>query len=48
MKVLKEVKETKINLLIYDYESFSMKENESIKEMFTRFKDIVIGLESFR
>src|SRR5215471_8921865 len=36
-----QVKETKINILIHDYELFSIKENETIKEMYTRFNDIV-------
>jgi len=45
-KSTKHVKEMKINLLIHDYELFSMKENKSMKEMFTRFNDIVTDLES--
>ena len=40
-----QVKETKINLLVHEYELFSMKENESIKDMYTRFNDIVSTLE---
>lgn len=39
-----QVKETKINLLVHDYELFSMKENKSIKDMYTRFNDIVSKL----
>ena len=41
-----QVKETKINLLVHEYELFSMKENESIKDMYTRFNDIVSTLEA--
>nr|CAN70892.1 hypothetical protein VITISV_039825 [Vitis vinifera] len=40
-----QVKESKINLLVHNYELFSMKENETIVEMITRFTDIVNGLE---
>ena len=40
---IKQVKEIKINLLIHDYKLFIMKENEYMKEMFTRFNDIIIG-----
>ena len=35
-----QVKESKINLLVHNYELFSMKENETIVEMITRFIDI--------
>ncbi|XP_052188099.1 uncharacterized protein LOC127798498 [Diospyros lotus] len=41
-----QVKETKINNLVHDYELFTMKENEYIKDMYTRFNDIVSTLES--
>ena len=40
-----QVKESKINLLVHNYELFSMKENEAIVEMITRFIDIVNGLK---
>ena len=40
-----QVKESKINLLVHNYELFFMKENETIVEMITRFTDIVNGLE---
>ncbi|KAL6348531.1 hypothetical protein AAG906_013151 [Vitis piasezkii] len=40
------LKESKINLLVHNYELFSMKENETIVEMITRFTDIVNGLEA--
>ena len=32
-----QVKESKINLLVHDYELFFMKDNETIVEMITRF-----------
>ena len=41
-----QVKESKINLLVHNYELFSMKENETIVEMITRFTDIVNGFEA--
>ncbi|RVW70107.1 hypothetical protein CK203_062283 [Vitis vinifera] len=41
-----QVKESKINLLVHNYELFSMKETETIVEMITRFTDIVNGLEA--
>ncbi|KAL6312496.1 hypothetical protein AAG906_032877 [Vitis piasezkii] len=40
------VKKSKINLLVHNYELFSMKEIETIVEMITRFTDIVNGLEA--
>ena len=40
------MKKSKINLLVHNYELFSMKENETIVEMITRFTDIVNGLEA--
>ena len=40
-----QVKESKINLLVHNYELFSMKETETIVEMITRFSDIVNDLE---
>ena len=40
------MKESKINLLVHNYELFSMKETETIVEMITRFIDIVNGLEA--
>ena len=42
------VKESKINLLVHNYELFSMKETETIVEMITRSIDIVNGLEALR
>ena len=37
-----QVKESKINLLVHNYELFSMKENETIVEIITRFTNIVV------
>ena len=34
------VKDSKISMLVLDYELFKMKPHESIKDMFTRFTDI--------
>ena len=39
------VKDSKVRILENDYEMFKMKPNESIVEMFTRFTDVVNGLE---
>ena len=41
-----QVKESKINILVHNYELFRMKSKESITDMFTRFTDIVNGLKS--
>ena len=43
---INQVKESKINLLVHNYELLSMKENETIVEMITRFTNIVNGLEA--
>lgn len=40
------VKESKISMLVHDYELFKMKPHESIKDMFTRFTDIINGLKA--
>ena len=40
-----QVKYSKVRILVNDYEMFKMKPNESIVEMFTRFTDVVNGLE---
>ena len=40
-----QVKDTKVKILVNDYEMFKMKPNESIVEMFTRLTDVVNGLE---
>ena len=39
------MKDSKVRILENDYEMFKMKPNESIVEMFTRFTDVVNGLE---
>ncbi|KAK2972446.1 hypothetical protein RJ640_003872 [Escallonia rubra] len=39
-----QVKETKINMLVQRYETFKIKENESINEMYSRFTLITNGL----
>ena len=41
-----QVKESKINILVHNYELFKIKSDESIIEMFTRFIDIINGLKS--
>ncbi|XP_021743604.1 uncharacterized protein LOC110709690 [Chenopodium quinoa] len=41
-----QVKETKINIFLRQYELFKMLSNESIKEMFTRFTQIINNLDS--
>ena len=40
-----QVKDYKVRILVNDYEIFKMKPNESIIEMFTRFTNVVNGLE---
>ena len=40
------MKESKINLLVHNYELFFIKDNETIVEMIIRFTDIVNGLEA--
>ena len=40
-----QVKDSKVTILENDYEMFKMKPNESIVEMFTKFTDVVNGLE---
>ena len=39
------VKESKINLLVHSYELFQMKPSETIRDMYTRFTDVVNGLK---
>ena len=41
-----QVKESKINVLSRSYELFSMNDNESIVNMFTRFTDITNGFQA--
>ncbi|XP_070026662.1 uncharacterized protein [Nicotiana sylvestris] len=42
-----KVKETRINLLVREYELFQMKDGESVEEMFSRFSKILGDLKSF-
>ncbi|GAB2223282.1 hypothetical protein Droror1_Dr00017422, partial [Drosera rotundifolia] len=42
-----QVKETKIDILVHKYELFTMKEEESIAEMYARFTEIVNGLRNY-
>ena len=41
-----EVKETKANLLITEYEMFKMKTDESISDMFTRLMQLINHLKA--
>ena len=41
-----QVKQTKININLRQYELFKMEANESIKKMFTRFTEIINNLDS--
>ena len=41
-----QVKESKINILLHNYELFKIKSDEFITEIFTRFADIINGLKS--
>ncbi|XP_057720454.1 uncharacterized protein LOC130934959 [Arachis stenosperma] len=43
-----QVKRSKINMLNREYEMFSMKEGETIDELFKRFNIIVTGLDAMR
>ncbi|GAV89327.1 UBN2 domain-containing protein, partial [Cephalotus follicularis] len=40
-----QVKDTKINRLVHDYELFTMLENGNISSMYARFNDIINALE---
>ncbi|XP_070034379.1 uncharacterized protein [Nicotiana tomentosiformis] len=42
-----KVKETRINLLVRNYELFQMKDGESVEKMFSRFRKILGDLNSF-
>ncbi|XP_009599126.1 uncharacterized protein LOC142177356 [Nicotiana tabacum] len=42
-----KVKETRINLLVRDYELFQMKDGEAVEEIFSRFSKILGDLKSF-
>lgn len=41
-----QVKESRVSLLVHNYELFKMKLDETIPQMFTRFTDIINGLTS--
>ncbi|MQL79140.1 hypothetical protein Taro_011575 [Colocasia esculenta] len=41
-----QVRETKVNMLVSDYELFIMKSDETISEMFARFMVIINGLRA--
>ena len=41
-----EVKQSRLNILLHDYELFRMKPNESISNMYTRFTQIVTSLHA--
>ena len=45
---INKVKESKINMLTFNYEMFKIKSKESIKEMCNQFTKIVNGLKGFR
>ena len=40
------VKDSKINLLMHDFELFRMKPSETVIDMYTRFTDVVNGLKA--
>ncbi|XP_019265683.1 PREDICTED: uncharacterized protein LOC109243223 [Nicotiana attenuata] len=42
-----KVRETRINMLVHDYELFQMKEGESIEKIFARFNIIIEDLKAF-
>ncbi|GAV93023.1 UBN2 domain-containing protein, partial [Cephalotus follicularis] len=41
-----QVKESKISMLVHEYELFMMHDNESISDMFTRFTTIINSLKN--
>ncbi|GAV58173.1 UBN2 domain-containing protein, partial [Cephalotus follicularis] len=41
-----QVKESKISMLVHEYELFVMHDNESISDMFTRFTTIINSLKN--
>ena len=45
-KGTEQVKESRVNLLVHNYEFFKMKPDETIPQMLTRFTDIINGLTS--
>ena len=40
------VKDSKVNILLHDFELFQMKPSETIGDMYTRFTDVVNGLRA--
>ena len=40
------VKDSKVNILLHDFELFHMKPSETVVDMYTRFTDVVNGLKS--
>ena len=44
-KGMSQMRETKINMLVYQYELFKIQPDKSIKQMFTRFTDITNNLK---
>lgn len=48
MKKPTKLKKSNINILVHDYQLFSMKYFESINDMFTMFIEIVNGLQALR
>ena len=40
------VKDSKVNILLHDFELFQMKSSETIGDMYTRFTDVVNGLRA--
>ena len=41
-----KVKDSKINFLMYDFESFHMKQSETIGDIYTHFTDVINGLKA--
>ena len=41
-----EVKQSRVNMLLHDYELFRMLPNESVSDMYTRFTRIITSLHS--
>lgn len=47
MKEMNKLRQTKAFALIHKYEAFKMEKDETIKDMFSRFQTLVIGLKVF-
>ena len=41
-----EIRETKANMLVFEYEAFKMKHDESISDMYARLTVLTNGLKS--